>query len=149
MYHAVYVSHATHEMTISELVELLKESRENNKKEDITGMLLYLQDKFIQVLEGDRKKVKALLNNIKKDSRHTKMIIILQGRSPERLFSNWSMGFKSLDQKQFRELSGFSNMDDFFSQHIVTDESHPVLIFLKHFYKKNYVDFPEHAGNII
>jgi hypothetical protein len=74
------------------------------------------------------------------------MVILLQGTSSQRIFSKWSMGFKALDHHQFRELSGFSHFEDFFTENPVTDESHPALIFLKHFYKKNLVDFPEHVG---
>lgn len=143
MYHAVYVSYATRPLNQADLLELLQHSRKNNKDSGITGMLLYLQDKFIQALEGDAKSVKSLLAKIETDPRHKRMSILLEGNTPQRLFTNWSMGFKSLDFDQYTDLSGYSDLASFFGAKPANDEMHPVLIFLHLFYKKNFVDFPE------
>ena len=64
MYHLVYTSHATHPLTPEDLIELLRESRENNKAHHITGMLLYLNGKFIQILEGMKGDVIKVYANI-------------------------------------------------------------------------------------
>ncbi len=48
MYHLVYVSHAAQAFHEADLLAILNESRVNNKKKEITGMLLYLQERFIQ-----------------------------------------------------------------------------------------------------
>jgi Sensors of blue-light using FAD len=143
MYHLVYVSYATAPFSETELVDMLQKFRINNKAKDITGMLLYLQERFIQVLEGDPTVVKRLYNKIEKDPRHKKVSIVLEGDSTERIFKNWSMGFKNLSLADYNELSGFQDMDTFFAKHGVTNESSAALIFLKLFYKKNLNDYPE------
>ena len=48
----IYISSAAKKMDDDDLLDILKTSRENNKKNDISGMLLYDNGSFIQVLEG-------------------------------------------------------------------------------------------------
>jgi len=143
MYHLIYTSYATQIFSEKELLELLKESRAANKKLDITGMLIYLHNKFIQVLEGEYEKVVALYDAITKDPRHKKVTLILEGNTKERIFKDWSMGFKKISHKEFKELSGFKDLDKFFKERPVTDESPAVMVFLQLFYKKNFIDYPE------
>jgi hypothetical protein len=68
----------------------------NNRIRDITGMLLYKDGNFMQVLEGDEKVVRAAHGVIAADPRHRGLITLLQGVAPEPQFPNWSMGFKEL-----------------------------------------------------
>jgi Sensors of blue-light using FAD len=143
MYHLIYISYANAPFSETELVGLLQKCRANNKSKDITGMLLYLRERFIQVLEGDQTLVKRLYNKIEKDPRHKKVSIVLEGQSPERIFKDWSMGFKNLSLADYNELSGFQDMDTFFAKQNVSNESSAPLIFLKLFYKKNLNDYPE------
>jgi Sensors of blue-light using FAD. len=107
MFHLIYVSHAIQPFSEEELIELLKAAREKNKHYGITGMLLYLNEKFIQVLEGEKEKVNAVMDKIEADPRHHKISILMEGNTRERIFHNWSMGFKRLqhhDLKSFRAL---------------------------------------------
>ncbi|MEY4929614.1 MAG: hypothetical protein RI909_338 [Bacteroidota bacterium] len=148
MYHLVYISHAVRPMLESDLEQILSKSRVKNTTNQITGMLVYLKEKFIQVLEGDYEMVNEAYRHIKKDARHHKVRIMLEGNSEDRLFKNWSMGFKRLDTQPFEELSGFRDLEDFFDEQNVTDESPAVMIFLTLFYKKNLTDYPESASFI-
>lgn len=143
MYHLVYVSHAAQAFHEADLLAILNESRVNNKKKEITGMLLYLQERFIQVLEGDEKVVNELYEEIRKDPRHKKVTLILEGNSPHRLFKDWSMGFKKISESDFILLSGFTDIEKFFAVPPTDSEGSAVMIFLNLFYKKNFVDFPE------
>jgi hypothetical protein len=143
MYHLVYISYAGHPFSELELIDLLQKARDNNKQKNVTGILLYAQQRFIQVLEGEQAVVQALFERIADDPRHRKVTVVLEGDHEQRMFDRWSMGFKSLTDVQFRELSGFTGVEHFLQHQHVTDDSHPVLIFLQLFYKKNFVDFPE------
>lgn len=143
MYHLVYTSLATNPFSEEELVRLLEKSRSNNKGLAISGMLLYLQGKFIQVLEGEREAVINLYERIRHDPRHRKVATVVEGESPNRIFQNWSMGFKHLTQTDFYQQSGFLEMDDFFAHQQKEENKGLVLIFLELFYKKNNVDYPE------
>ena len=143
MYHLVYVSHAAQAFHEADLLAILNESRANNKKNEITGMLLYLQERFIQVLEGDEKVVNELYEEIRKDPRHKKVTLILEGNSPHRLFKDWSMGFKKISESDFTKLSGFTDIEKFFAVPPTDSKGSAVMIFLNLFYKKNFVDYPE------
>lgn len=143
MYHLVYVSHATHALHEADLLTILNESRVNNKKKEITGMLLYLQERFIQALEGNKAIVNNLYEEIRKDPRHKKVTLILEGNSPHRLFKDWSMGFKKISESDFTRLSGFTDLEKFFAIPPSDAEGSVVMTFLNLFYKKNFVDYPE------
>ncbi|OYV16473.1 MAG: hypothetical protein CG438_1611, partial [Methylococcaceae bacterium NSP1-1] len=52
MIRKTYASTALKDWTPEELLELLKVCRDNNAAKDITGMLVYSDRTFFQVLEG-------------------------------------------------------------------------------------------------
>ena len=106
-------------------------------------MLIYMQGKFIQVLEGDQQKVEAIYKKIQDDPRHKQISKVLVGNSPERIFNDWSMGFRNLSDLDFISLSGFKDIDSFFIINPLTEETSMVLVFLKLFYYKNLADYPE------
>lgn len=49
----------------------------NNTAHTITGMLLYANRRFLQVLEGERDVVHATFSHIKADPRHEQVTLIL------------------------------------------------------------------------
>ena len=95
--HLIYSSSATHLWHEEDLVELLKKSRHNNSKLDITGMLLYENGSFFQVLEGPPENVDKLYDVISQDPRHTKTIVIIREPIAKRTFGEWTMGFSPIN----------------------------------------------------
>lgn len=79
----------------------------------------------------------------RKDPRHQKVSIVLEGNTGHRIFKNWSMGFKKLEDHHLHQLSGYRDLEDFFTRQQVTNESPTAMIFLTLFYKKNLNDYPE------
>ena len=109
MYRLVYVSSAVNLFTDDQLKQLLEVSRRNNTAAGITGMLLYLEGNFIQVLEGEQQKVAETHKRIAKDPRHQGLITLLEGDHPEREFADWSMGFKKVQSSEGASLPGYSD----------------------------------------
>ena len=109
LYRMVYVSSATQLFTKPQLVTLLERARAANQGRGITGMLLYKDGNFIQLIEGARDQVRALYARIAKDERHRGIEVVFEGDVTERLFSEWSMGFRDLADPQLRSLAGFSD----------------------------------------
>ena len=142
MYHLVYTSHAVKPFTEEALLDLLKEARTFNKSNAITGMLLYLEGKFIQVLEGRKSIVQALYQRIIEDPRHQRVTLVVEGNSPTRIFKNWSMGFKRITYHDV-DVLGFRDIDRFFAEPDKAKENHLLMVFLKIFYKENLVDYVE------
>jgi hypothetical protein len=109
MIRLVYLSVATKEMSNDDLLFLLEQSREKNKKVQITGMLLYGGGNFLQMLEGDEKEVRNLYEKILLDERHKDCFLIEEIKISERTFGAWSMGFKHLNPQEAAEIEGFSH----------------------------------------
>lgn len=96
MFSLTYVSSASELFSARELRALLEKCVSNNRPRDVTGMLLYKDGNFMQVLEGEEKVVRAVHAIIAADPRHRGLITLLQGSTPGRQFPDWSMGFKDL-----------------------------------------------------
>jgi hypothetical protein len=75
----------------------------------ITGLLLYRDGDFLQVLEGDAEAVEKIYDDILKDPRHTGVIRVLKQEIEEREFSDWKMGFINLDEVNPDDIPGFSD----------------------------------------
>lgn len=70
MLRIIYVSTATQCMEIKDLEFMLEKISEKNVAKQITGILLYANKTFIEVIEGDCRTVKELYQQILKNSRH-------------------------------------------------------------------------------
>lgn len=108
----VYTSAATRLMSDTELTDLLTKAREKNARLDITGMLIYHDGNFLQVLEGRDAAVRRLYDTIARDPRHTGIIKIIDRPVQERQFSEWAMAFRQLSDSEIRQLPGYSRFLD-------------------------------------
>lgn len=110
MFELLYTSKATAKFTDSDLVQLLVEAREANQDSGITGILLYRNCEFAQLLEGSESAVKNIYDKIQQDCRHVSVQSLYQGNILERSFANWSMAFKSVDDKDLSLLEGYEEI---------------------------------------
>lgn len=88
----LYASRARQPVTDAALDAILKQSRRNNPKSGITGMLCHANGVFVQVIEGGRAEVSKLLGTIFSDPRNQDVEILLFEDISERRFGNWVMG---------------------------------------------------------
>ncbi len=102
----VYASAATVEFDQDHLERLLDRARQNNTRLGVSGVLLFKDGTFFQVLEGDSQVVNQLYEMIEHDSRHNNVLVLATREIKERNFSEWSMGF-TRDSQQISELPGF------------------------------------------
>ena len=96
----LYVSGASRALSDADLEAILRASRANNGKAGITGMLLWADGAFIQVLEGASTAVAALVDRIRRDDRHRNVMMIVEEEVANRVFGAWEMGFKKLDPQR-------------------------------------------------
>lgn len=112
----VYTSTAIAPFRESALSHLLGECRALNGDRDVTGMLLYRNERFIQILEGPRETVRALAKRIARDPRHRDMRILLDEPIDARRFAEWTMGYRSLNDHLDDAPAGFrdsfADLDD-------------------------------------
>lgn len=90
---AIYASYKTDSLTREDIESILADSRANNARAEITGVLCFSHHYFLQCLEGSREQVNELYNKITRDSRHDEPFIIDYSEINERSFSSWAMGY--------------------------------------------------------
>jgi len=111
IYQLLYLSSASHLMDHAELLSLLENARENNKKLGITGFMLYSDGNIIQLLEGKKEQVESLFEKILMDHRHFGAISLIKGYTESRDFPNWSMGFERVDPTKLESgIEGFNTL---------------------------------------
>ena len=108
MFRLIYVSSAHIKFSECDLVDLMAQSRERNVNDGITGLLLYKDGNFLQVLEGEQTAVLKTYARIARDVRHHGLIILLQERFVERTFPEWSMAFRDLNSPEVVSSPSFS-----------------------------------------
>lgn len=82
IYCYVYTSVSKLKWADNNLKNLLNKSRQKNASQNISGMLLYLDPFFIQILEGEEQSVNELFSTIKQDHRHNKVSLIYKLKFP-------------------------------------------------------------------
>lgn len=112
--HCIYCSASNEgEFGSEDLKALLEKCRVNNARRDVTGMLLYQQRSFFQILEGERGTVEALFEKIAADPRHTRVTRVILETIAERAFAGWSMGYPRVGAKELAQIPG---LNDFFGR---------------------------------
>lgn len=91
LYHLVYTSHATRPIPLDERIELVRAAARNNARRNVTGLLLYKDDRFIQLLEGDQSVVEGLMASLEADDRHEDVQVLDAGPDSSRRFPDWNM----------------------------------------------------------
>jgi EAL domain-containing protein (putative c-di-GMP-specific phosphodiesterase class I) len=111
--HLIYSSAARQAFSDEDLIELLTRARAKNARLGITGMLLYTDGSFFQVLEGPSEAVEQLFQEIAQDQRHSQAVIIIKEAIPKRTFGEWTMGFTNITAQDVGQIVG---INDFFTQ---------------------------------
>ena len=88
-----YHSIANKDLKMSDIEEIMATSIKNNKIDEITGCLMYNNGFFLQILEGDEKKVRELYETITLDSRNHHNTILSTDDSQFRIFKEWAMAY--------------------------------------------------------
>ncbi len=111
LFSLVYASRSVSPMTRADLVGLLQECRAHNTAARLTGILLYRNRTFVQLLEGQRNRVEPLYEAIRRDPRHRDVTTVASRDQLDRQFPDWSMGFSDLDAQPVR-VPGWSDVLD-------------------------------------
>lgn len=144
MYYMIYVSQANKPMDTAELEQLLLTSRAWNTSKALTGLLIYRyasEEKsghFMQMLEGDQDQVRALFDKIKIDKRHHTVLVLDEGNIEQRMFSEWAMGFKNIDDATLAGLPGHARLGErTFDPATFQQSNDEALTLLKFFHSAN------------
>ena len=94
----IYISKLTTPISCEEIESIGVVSSRNNSRINITGILVFFEKMFFQIIEGDDEKVDELYKKIGNDKRHHDILRLkTEYDIKERLFPNWNMKTINLD----------------------------------------------------
>lgn len=111
-YELIYHSYADSNITNEQIDGIIKRSRENNSKNEITSCLLYHNKQFLHLLEGEKEKVEQLYESISKDPLHHEVVALHKGAIEKNSFKV-HMAFDVVDKDVFEYTGtvGVSELD--------------------------------------
>jgi hypothetical protein len=104
IYHIFYRSQATYFPTKEQLQDLLEWFRNYNAQHHLTGLILYSDGRFAQVLEGTEAEVRTLFTRIQQDLRHQHVFTISEGPGPQRWFADGQMALNQITPVEFDQM---------------------------------------------
>ncbi len=107
-----YISSVADPMSTEELVALLQTCLANNQRDDVTGILLYGNETFLQTLEGEKETVDRLYEKIQQDPRHSNVKSLTNKTIETRQYSDWAMGFKRVSDENLKHVDGLIDFSE-------------------------------------
>lgn len=101
----VYVSAATRLFPQVELERLLADARAQNRQAQVTGILLYADGNFMQLLEGSEAALDAVMQRVRRSRRHSGIMTLLREPIAQREFGDWDMAFRRIERADFLSLT--------------------------------------------
>lgn len=95
-----------------EIRAVLEASRKNNRPLQITGVLAFSKDWFLQVLEGPSNHVLGVFEKIALDRRHREIMVLGRRERAVRDFPVWDMAFVPATSGNARLIKTFCGSDD-------------------------------------
>ena len=81
------------------VARILSQSRRNNMRRNLVGVLYYGHGCFFQCLEGNSEDIDKLLDSLRRDTRHRDLEILTREPIESLCFVDWNMKYVSIDQK--------------------------------------------------
>lgn len=131
-----YASRAADWVTRDDLRSIAQIAQKRNKERHVTGLLLFVEGDFLQVLEGPPSAVEEIYETIEADPRNKWVTRLAAERVLRRAFEDWSMGCFEVG------LEALSGEDSFFvlnaaAPHVRPRFSGDFSVFLDQFYARN------------
>lgn len=103
-----YLSNATRDLLPEEIDSILLQARLFNASEQVTGVLLYGDERFFQLLEGPETSVRTVFDRLSRARAHKDIRVLSQGPIAERFFESWHMGFARSPISAMQDLSQYA-----------------------------------------
>ncbi len=106
----VYFSTAAGRQDAMTVAGILAVSRERNRREKITGLLVAGGHRYLQIIEGPAILVTTLMEQIRRDLRHVAVTVFVNRKITERSFAGWSMAY--CDEPELGDYQTFKQLID-------------------------------------
>jgi hypothetical protein len=134
----LYVSSGVGRVSEQDIKKILNSARRNNTESGVTGMLLFCDDNFLQLLEGSPAAVEATFSRIKRNPLHTDIHVLLRDTVDARSFENWSMGFDRVSGQEIAPSeAAFEISRKAIKGHMTSADSWEVRRMMENFYNIN------------
>lgn len=88
-----------------DVVDILDQAARHNPDRQVTGVLTYVDDQFVQMIEGPGKALDTLMDVIRRDPRHTDIDVLDRTSVSQRAFPDWAMLFPMFTPETALELT--------------------------------------------
>ena len=135
MQRLVYTSLARRQMSQRDIDRILMTSRLYNEMAGITGLLVYHEKRFLQILEGPIGELDKIYDRIQRDWRHEHCRLLLRETIIARAFDQWEMAYRNHDDliaRQRLQLIDIKGLVNSLSTEDITENS-ALYVFLKAF----------------
>jgi len=109
LHRLVYMSTAVGVLRADELDRIYLRAKSANAQAGITGLMLFYEGVFLQVLEGPEAGLASLMDRLRRDRRHANLIVLEAGPAHERMFDS-SMRFIAARNLSPGEKQAFSDL---------------------------------------
>lgn len=110
LFRVVYMSTAVGVLRAEELDRIYLRAKSANAGAGITGLLLFYEGVFLQVLEGPMAGVTSLMERIRRDKRHSGLTVLESGVIADRAFATSAMHFIAARNLSAGEKQAFSEL---------------------------------------
>ena len=97
MFSLIYRSIAAEGLPHEAIHGIMRHAGRYNAQNEITGCLVYHENNFIHLLEGEETHVRKLFGRISKDRRHGEIVLLNLEENKFRLFSRFSTVYNNFD----------------------------------------------------
>ena len=126
IYEISYRSVARKNLTEDAVGEMIQMARKKNNQFGISGCLIFHEEVFFQIMEGPKRNVLQLYENIKADDRHFDVLTIHQGAKVYRDFKQWDMALFS--ENNILNLTYEGNTAELDLDHLMKDNDRQTLL---------------------
>lgn len=95
----IYRSKSLQNFSQTDIEKLSAKAFSNNVKLNVTGILLFDGEYFLQVLEGPSEAVNAIFKKLSNDPRHSNIVTMLHGHEGKHRFGSWGMYCVKVDDR--------------------------------------------------
>jgi hypothetical protein len=116
------------ETIIKDIVDV---ARKSNAETHITGVLFFHEGRFLQIIEGEETDLKALMEKICNDNRHSNVRYLIDSQEKDRCFGSWKMDDIQLGKGKHFDADYLEQITKIYEKLM-----QPSCDILVHFYKK-------------
>ncbi|MGY6560711.1 MAG: BLUF domain-containing protein [Luteibaculaceae bacterium] len=142
IHYLLYYSVLHTDSTDEDLEDIFNRSIRNNIRNQITGVMIYQDGKFMSLLEGEKEALESTFNRISKDDRHQFLKILVSGKHQKRLYEHWRAFWNPLTNQDLYDISRLNNLENFVPQdYLMQADKTFVRELLRDFYENKGLDF--------